>query len=255
MTRPPSTRLERRRRAQASKGPPRDLQTLAAAVPAAAASIGGAEADRAARAVAAEIGAANAAGRGFAEVARDLAGGVSAFRTGTIAHEAAEVPAGLDCRAGCAFCCILAGEDGALISQAEAQAVHAALQPVAGLPDGRAFHAAACPALDPETLTCRVYDARPIICRAYISTDAEACRAAVEGEIRPGPGVLSAYPLYLAILDLARALFGVPNVPTYSLARLAAAAVEGKPLEAALAQAKHRPTVLRGERRRIDGGR
>ena len=70
----------------------------------------------------------------------------------------------------------------------------------------------------------------------------------------PGTGsaVLGAYPLYLAVIGLARALLGVPKAPTYALNRIAAAAVEGKPLEVAMKAAKHSPSVLTGELARTD---
>ena len=45
-------------------------------------------------------------------------------------------PPGLDCAAGCAFCCILPGDDGGTITAAEARALHAALPRCKARPDG-----------------------------------------------------------------------------------------------------------------------
>lgn len=202
---------------------------------------------------------AEAHGQDFAQIARSLRAGTPALRIGGAELEAqASRPNGPAARAacapGCAFCCILTGEDGGVILEAEARAVHAALAPLAGQPDGRAWHPAACPALDPATRMCRIYDARPMICRTYLSEDAEACRAISEGQPTPGPGVLGAQGVYLAVQSLARAaLKGVTQVPTYALARVAAAALDGLDEAAALKAARHVPKVLEDERARLGG--
>jgi Fe-S-cluster containining protein len=160
-------------------------------------------------------------------------------------------PQGLACADGCAFCCILSGEDGGTITEAEAIALHSALAPLSGQPDGRAWHPKACPSLDPETRSCRAYDARPMICRAYVSTDVEACKAVSEGQAAIGPGTLGPYHTYLAAIGLSRAaLKGVKRVSTYALAKVAAAAVEGALLDDALASARHKPTELDAELKR-----
>ena len=152
------------------------------------------------------------------------------------------------CATGCAFCCILSGEDGGLMTATEAKALHAALHPLAGAPDGRDWHPRACPALDPETRTCRAYDARPMICRSYLSPDASLCERIADGEAVAGPGVLGAYPVYLAVLTLTRDLLrGVAAVPSISLARLAALTVEGAPADKALETARHAPRELARE--------
>jgi hypothetical protein len=196
-----------------------------------------------------------AADRGAA--ADRLADGTAAAGIGRVALSGMAAPRGLACAQGCAFCCILSGADGGTITEAEARALHAALAPLAGRPDGRGWHPRACPALDPETRACRAYDARPMICRAYVSTDAAACESLAAGTPAPasapgqGPGTLGPYHTYLAALGLARnALRGVRRVATYSLARVAAAAVAGQDAEAALAAARHRPAELEAELRR-----
>lgn len=196
-----------------------------------------------------------AQGQPASAVTEYLATGAAAFRAGAFDHETQakreDGPlAGAACRSGCAFCCVLAGEDGGLITEYEAQALHTALAPLAGQPDGRLWHPRACSALDPDTRMCRAYDVRPLICRAYFSTNASACEANMEGEERDGAAVLRAYPFYLSIHALARALVGIAKVPTYSLAQVAAAAVEGKSLNVALKAAKHAPRVLKEERAR-----
>ncbi len=149
------------------------------------------------------------------------------------------------CRSGCAFCCILKGEDGGTIGADEAARLHAALSPLAGKPDGRLWHPDGCPALDPETRTCRAYDARPMICRTYMSVDVAACEAIAEGTPAEGAGVLGAQVIHLSVLALSRAvLTGVAMVKTYSMASVARAAVEGQSLDAALAAASHGPRGL-----------
>jgi hypothetical protein len=187
------------------------------------------------------------------EAVRRLAKGEAALEAGRVALEGQladpEGPAArAACAEGCAFCCILAGEDGGTMTEAEAVRLHASLSRLAGEPDGRVWHPRACPALDPETRTCRAYDARPSICRSYISPDAALCEDIAEGTPRPGPGVLGGHVLYLSVLALTReTLRGVAAVPTYSLARLAAAAVRDDSLEEALAASRHAPRELRDE--------
>ncbi|MFD1342930.1 YkgJ family cysteine cluster protein [Litorisediminicola beolgyonensis] len=192
------------------------------------------------------------------ELLRSMADGVPAVRIGGAELEAqAGDPEGIAaraaCRAGCAFCCILAGEDGAVISQAEARQLHAALAPLAGAASGRDWHPRACPALDPETRTCRAYAARPMICRSYLSTDAEACEAVSKGLPAEGPGVLSAQSVYLACLAFARALLGRDAVASYGLARVAEGALAEESAETSLAAARHKPRVLEDELKRLSG--
>ncbi len=190
----------------------------------------------------------------------DLRQALRRLRDGEVAVEAARAalgaqtsdPAGpmsqADCREGCAFCCILLGSDGGTITGVEAARLHEALAPLAGHPDGRDWHPSACAALDPDTRLCRAYDARPAICRSYISPDAALCERVAEGEAVVGPGVLGGHTLYLSVLTLTReALRGVTAVPTYSLSRIAIAAVEGVPLTEALDSARHAPRELTEE--------
>lgn len=149
------------------------------------------------------------------------------------------------CAAGCAFCCILTGDDGGTITQTEAQRLFDALAPLKGQPDGRQWTAKGCPSLDPETRLCRVYDARPMICRSYMSSDVSACEKIAAGTPAEGAGVLGAQTLYLAVLTLSRNLLkGITRVPTYSLARVAAGAVDGQRLEDTMDAARHAPREL-----------
>lgn len=149
------------------------------------------------------------------------------------------------CAPGCAFCCILSGEDGGTITQAEARRLYQTLVPLKGLPDGRSWMPKACPSLDPETRFCRAYDARPMICRSYMSSDVAACEAIAAGTAAEGAGVLGAQALYLAVLTLSRNLLkGITRVPTYSLSRMAAGAIDGESLDDALNAAKHGPREL-----------
>lgn len=203
-------------------------------------------ADRAKRGLMAYVGA-QADGR---QAVAELADGTAATGIGRLGLSAVS-PRGLACAEGCAFCCILSGEDGGTITESEAVALHAALSPLAGQPDGRAWHPKACPSLDPESRMCRAYDSRPMICRAYVSTDVSACEAVAEGQAMPGPGTLGPYHTYLAAIGLSRAaLKGTRRVSTYALARVAAAAVEGRALEDALTAARHKPAELDAELRR-----
>ena len=180
-----------------------------------------------------------------------LAEGGAATGIGRVAMQATGEVQGLACAPGCAFCCILTGADGGLMTEAEAGALHAALSPLSGAPDGRAWHPKACAALDPDTRLCRAYDARPMICRTYVSTDVTACEQVAEGEAADGPGTLGPYHTYLAALGLSRAaLKGVRRVPTYALSRLAAASLEGASLDDALKAARHKPGELDAELKR-----
>lgn len=179
-----------------------------------------------------------------------LGSGAVARAIGAMGTEALS-PRGLACREGCAFCCILQGEDGGTMSETEACDLYEALALHVGQPDGRQWHPRACAALDPETRKCRAYDSRPMICRTYVSTDVAACETVAEGAPAEGPGTLGPYHTYLAALGLSRsALKSVRRVATYSLARLASAAVQGVPLEQALKDARHKPANLDAELRR-----
>ncbi|MGR3494601.1 YkgJ family cysteine cluster protein [Citreimonas sp.] len=214
-------------------------------------------ADRARRGLTAFSEASSARGAGTADVVAALADGTAAVQLGRIGLGAAPVPPDLDCARGCAFCCILGGADGGTITEVEARALHAALSPLAGQPDGRAWHPNACAALDPDTRECRAYDARPMICRSYVSTDVTACEAVAEGRPQPGPGTLGPYHDYLAAIGLGRAaLKGTRRVATYALARVTAAAVEGVGLDDTLSRARHKPAELDAElkRSRRDAG-
>ncbi|SFD81048.1 YkgJ family cysteine cluster protein [Roseivivax sediminis] len=194
-------------------------------------------------------------GQSLDVVLREVKAGLPALRIGgaELQGQAASEPVRTAaCAPGCAFCCILAGDEGAVILEAEARHLHAALAPLAGAPDGRAWSSRACPALDPDTRMCRAYDARPMICRTYLSPDSEACRSIAEGVPAPGPVTLGAQRLYLTVQALGRAaLAGHVTVPTYALSRIAAAAVEGRDLSAALREARHKPRTLDDERARL----
>ncbi len=173
--------------------------------------------------------------------ARQIA--LSALETQVAAGQG--IAANAACRSGCAFCCILKGDDGGTIGTEEATRLHAALSTLAGEPDGRRWHPDGCPALDPEAQTCRVYNERPMICRTYMSVDATACEAIAEGTPAEGAGVLGAQVIHLSLLALSRAvLTGVAMVKTYSMASVARAAVEGVPVEEALTIAGHGPRGL-----------
>ncbi|MBT9382806.1 YkgJ family cysteine cluster protein [Pseudooceanicola sp. CBS1P-1] len=162
-----------------------------------------------------------------------------------IRAEQPEVLTNAACAAGCAFCCILLEGDGGLIGEAEATALHGALAPFAGQPDGRAWHAHACAALDPETRQCRAYEARPTVCRSFLSVDAEACRENAEGGDEDGSGMLGNHLDYLTVLALSREVMrGTALLHTYSLEALAQAACDGAPLDAALKAARHPTSEL-----------
>ncbi|MEL7430892.1 MAG: YkgJ family cysteine cluster protein, partial [Pseudomonadota bacterium] len=120
-----------------------------------------------------------------------------------------------------------------------------ALQPIAGQPDGRDWHPQACPALDPATQTCRAYEARPMICRSFLSMDASACEANANGGTEQGAGLLGSHLDYLAIHVLCRqALKGITQVHSYSMADTAKGAVEGGDESATLRAAKQGSAAL-----------
>ncbi|MBB5514431.1 hypothetical protein FHS89_000429 [Rubricella aquisinus] len=184
------------------------------------------------------------------QVVTELANGQAAWRLGgavrdAILQQPPEAVKNAACGQGCAFCCILTGGDGGLITEAEARRLHAALTPLQGEVDGRAWHPSACPALNPDTRACRVYDARPTICRSFLSTDAAACEANANGATDQGAGLLGSHLDYLFVQSLCRqALKGITQVSTYSMAQIAAAALDGQDVEQALARARHRSKTL-----------
>lgn len=248
---PKSPRTARR---AARNAPPRDVEGLRAAI--AAARLSGTPPqviEQARQLLLSWLGSVRTAPVGA--IVRDLASGEAARQIGLALIAQGTPPEGLDCKAGCAFCCILPGDDGGTITAAEARALHAALTPLAGQPDGRVWHPQACPALDPDSRLCRAYDARPMICRTYVSRDVTACEAIGEGEAKPGTGTLPAQIIHVTAQSLARAaLKGVSPVQTYSLARTAAAALDGTDAETALKAARHAPGSLDSERRRLSRG-
>ncbi len=185
------------------------------------------------------------------QIAKSVATGAAASQIARVGLGAQGTPTGLACQSGCAFCCILTGQDGGLITEYEARALHAALAPLAGQPDGRDWHPKACPSLDPETRMCRAYDARPALCRSYVSVDVAACEAVAEGTPQPGPGTLGPYHAYLAAIAVSRvALKGTARVATYALSKIAAAAVDGAGIEDALRAARHKTAELDAEVKR-----
>lgn len=205
------------------------------------------------RALIAWIDAAGVHGIPVREAMRQLRDGAAAVEAGRAAllgqmADPSGPMARAACAEGCAFCCILKGADGGTITAGEAARLHEDLAPMAGEPDGRDWHPEACPALDPETRMCRVYEARPMICQSYISPDVKACEKVAAGEAAAGPGVLGGHVLYLSVLALTReTLKGLAAVPTYSLARVAAGAVAGEARDQALSGAKHAPRELPDE--------
>lgn len=244
-----------RRAERARTGAIRDIPTLLTAV--GRARVSGVEqplSDRARQVVAAYVQAAAAQGRAVDAILADLNAGRPAVAAARAALDQSPEPGGLACAKGCAFCCILPGEDGGTITGAEARALHAALRPLAQEPDGRSWHPRACPALDPDTRICRAYEARPVICRTYVSYDAGACESIAEGEPAAGAGVLGPQRLYLAVHSLCRAILaGHAAASTYSLRRTAEGAVAGSPLDETLAAARHKPRNLPDELRRSGG--
>jgi hypothetical protein len=220
--------------------------------------------DQARRALIAWLDTAERHGMTLNDVLRGLASGQAAASIGaalhdTISADPPEVLRNAACRSGCAFCCILSGGDGGTITRTEAEQVHRALAPLAGEPDGRRWHPAACPALDPNRKICRIYDARPTICRSFVSSDAAVCEENAEGGAALGAGVLGSHLTYLAAHAVARAaLGGTARVRTYALDRIAHGAVSGADLAEALAAAEQKPRVLddalKGTARIIGGG-
>ena len=184
------------------------------------------------------------------DVVAEMANGQAAWRLGTaVRDEILKTPPDAvrkaACSQGCAFCCILTEDEGGLITQVEAEKLHAALAPLQGTPDGRQWHAKACPALDPSTQSCRAYEARPMICRSFLSMDAEACRINAEGGEVLGAGLLGSHLDYLAVHALCRqALKGITQVHTYNMAATAAGAVIGQDTVGTLDAARHKPTAL-----------
>ncbi|MEM9716070.1 MAG: YkgJ family cysteine cluster protein [Pseudomonadota bacterium] len=163
----------------------------------------------------------------------------------------ADPQTGAACKSGCAFCCILGGTDGGTITATEAARLYTALLPLSGQPDGRSWHPKACAALDPETRTCRAYDARPSICRSFHSTDVSACEANADGAAVEGPRLEGAHATYLAAHGLARAaLAKVGDVPTFSMSAITAAAIDGLDADATWRVAQHGSDALDAERKR-----
>ena len=191
-------------------------------------------ASRAKRGIQAYIKAMIHEGKKFDELSVHLADGTAALTIGRIGLSATN-PTGLACSRGCSFCCILTGDDGGTISEKEAKSLYFALIPFAKQPDGRSWHPKACPSLNPKTLECRAYGARPMICRSYIPTNVEACKKISDGKTADGPGTLAPYNTYLASLGISRlVLRGVKRVATYSIFRLASEAVSGTAMDEAL---------------------
>ena len=245
-----SPRSDRRRSGAGAKRPATPADLAARAAKARATGAGRAAEDRARRMVAAYLQTAASHDLPLARVVGELADGTAALRLGEAAHDMLmqappPVVTQAACRDGCAFCCLLIGGDGGTITEAEAIRLHDALAPLAGQPDGRAWHPSACAALDPDSRSCRAYDARPTICRSFLSTAAEACRINAEGGAAEGAGLLGSHLDYLAVQALARDLLkGLARVSTYSMARIAAGAVEGEPRDDSLAAARHKPRAL-----------
>ena len=166
-------------------------------------------------ALATRIAAAEASGQPSAELCDDLASGAQALALAEatreqIEHEEPELLDAIACTSGCAWCCIFLEGDGGLISEAEAVALHTALSPFAGTADGRDWHPEACAALDPATRLCRAYDARPMICRTFVSTDAGACRENAEGGDADGSGTIGSHVDYRP-RPVARGTEGAPQ--------------------------------------------
>ncbi len=184
------------------------------------------------------------------DVLSEMASGQAAWRLGhavrdEIMKNPPDVVGKAACAEGCAFCCILRGGEGGLITEFEATQLHEALAPQQGKPDGRDWHPDACPSLDPVTRTCRAYDARPMICRSFISADAEACAKNTEGGKEQGAGLLGNHLDYLVIHALCRAaLKGITMVHSYSMAATTMGAVSGEGLNKTLATSRHKPSAL-----------
>ncbi|MCK0095257.1 YkgJ family cysteine cluster protein [Yoonia sp. F2084L] len=181
------------------------------------------------------------------EVVGEMASGQAAWRLGhAVRDEILKTPPeavkNAACVQGCAFCCILSGGEGGVITGFEAEQLHTAITPLKGQPDGRDWHPEACPALDPATRSCRAYDARPMICRSFLSTDAGACERNAAGAEEQGAGLLGSHLDYLVVHALCRqALKGITQVYTYSMASTAADAVAGTD---GISTARHAPSAL-----------
>ncbi len=184
------------------------------------------------------------------DVIAEMASGKTAWRLGSaVRDELLKTPPdavrNAACAQGCAFCCILSGGEGGVITEYEAEQLYAAVTPLAGEPDGRDWHPQACPALDPQTRSCRAYEARPMICRSFLSTDASACERNAAGSAERGAGLLGSHLDYLVVHALCRqALKGITQVHTYSMAATAASAVAGADTDTALTTARHKPAAL-----------
>ena len=167
------------------------------------------------------------------DVVAEMASGQAAWRLGhAVRDEILKAPpvavSNAACTQGCAFCCILSGGEGGVITGFEAKQLYTAVAPFANQPDGRDWHPEACPALDPVTRSCRAYEARPMICRSFLSMDASACERNAAGGEEQGAGLLGSHLDYLVVHALCRqALKGITQVYTYSMAATAAAAVTG----------------------------
>lgn len=191
------------------------------------------------------------------DVVAEMASGQAAWRLGSaLRDETLKTPPdavrNAACQQGCAFCCILSGGEGGVITAFEATRLHEAVSPLQGQPDGRNWHPEACPALDPETRSCRAYEARPMICQSFLSMDAEACRKNAEGGAEQGAGLLGSHLDYLVVHALCRqALKGIAQVPTYNMAATATGAVAGHTSDDSLTVARHKPSAL--ERAYSDG--
>ncbi len=181
------------------------------------------------------------------EVLGEMASGQAAWRLGhAVRDELLKTPPDVvrkaACKQGCAFCCILSGGEGGVITEFEADQLHQALVPLQGLADGRNWHPDACAALDPATQECRAYEARPMICRSFVSMDAAACEANANGGAEQGAGLLGSHLDYLAIHALCRqALKGIAQVHSYSMADVSKGAINGSD---SFTGARHGPSAL-----------
>lgn len=136
-----------------------------------------------------------------------------AHRAADLLHELEAIgrPAPWACRAGCAHCCshpvgIAYGEALRLLQAIAAlpdperrrlrAAIAAAAQATAALP-WLQLSRRPCPLLDGQR--CAVYAARPLACRAFGSTDAEACAADARGEPTAVPFDRRAFGLGLGL--------------------------------------------------------
>ncbi len=193
------------------------------------------------------------------KVVDEMASGQAAWRLGhavrdEILKNPPEAVTNAACAQGCAFCCILSGGEGGVITSFEAENLSTALAPLAGQPDGRVWHPEACPALDPDTRSCRAYDSRPMICRSFLSTDATACERNAEGATEQGAGLLGSHLDYLTVHALCRqALKGITQVHTHSMSVVAAAAIDGVDPAERAGITRHKPSAL--ERACSDGAK